>query len=84
MMKINNPLELSNFLKHQRKENKRSQVDVAAKIGIQQQTISSFERNSTQAKIDTLFRILNELDLEFQLNDKSSVDRSKTEWTEEW
>ena len=80
---INNPNELSIFLKDRRKKSKRSQGNVAANVGLQQQTISGFERQSSQAKIDTLFRILNELDLEFHLDDKGGAARVD-DWKEEW
>ncbi|MFT4926694.1 MAG: transcriptional regulator with XRE-family HTH domain [Phenylobacterium sp.] len=89
-MKINNPNELSIFLKGRRKQSKRSQSDVAVNTGVQQQTISAFERQSSQAKIDTLFRIVNELGLEFHLEDKGSAlrngggDGKNNDWQEEW
>lgn len=83
-MKINNPKELSYFLKHQRKKDKRSQQDVSSKIGVQQQTISAIERNSNQAKIETLFRIISELDLELHLNEKNSPMSAENDWLEEW
>jgi len=83
-MKINNTEELSYFLKHQRTKNKRSQANVSTRIGVQQQTISSFERNSAQARIETLFKIINELGLEFHLTEKSISENSKSDWHEEW
>ena len=83
-MKINNPKELSNFLKHQRKKGKRSQDDVSSKIGVQQQTISAIERYSNETKIGTLFRVISELDLELHLNEKHSPMIEENEWNEEW
>ena len=82
-MKINNPQELSGFLKQHRKLKKRSQHDVAAKVGLQQQTISSFERQSNQAKLETLFSIVHELGLEFHLQDGENLKPTKP-WQEEW
>ena len=83
-MKINNPKELSYFLKHQRRKSKRSQEDVSSKIGVQQQTISAIERNSNHAKIDTLFRIISQLDLELHLNEKYPARTDESDWNEEW
>lgn len=83
-MKINNPRELSNFLKYQRKKVKRTQDDVSSKIGIQQQTISAIERNSTQTKLETLFRVISELDLELHLTERKSSLKSVNDWHEEW
>ena len=83
-MKINNTDELSNFLKYQRKNNQRSQADVSSKIGVQQQTISSFERNSSQSKVVTLFKIINELGLELHLENKHLMTKDNNDWLEEW
>lgn len=87
-MKINNTNELSSFLKYQRKSNQRSQVNVASKIGVQQQTISAFERNSNHSKIETLFKILNELNLEFHIENKplptNNHKKNDDDWQEEW
>ena len=83
-MKINTPAELSSFLKQKRKKSKCSQGDVSAKIGLQQQTISAFERNATQAKIETLFKIVNELGLGLYLEDNTQALAEKVQWDEEW
>ncbi len=88
-MKINNPDELSTLLKYQRTKNKRSQSDVSSKIGLQQQTISAIENNSNQSKIETLFKIINELGLEFHLSEKripgqKSSSKNIDGWQEEW
>ncbi len=88
-MKINNPDELSLFLKHKRTKNRRSQADVSSKIGLQQQTISAIENNSNKSKIETLFKIINELGLEFHLIEKpipgqKNSKKGKECWHEEW
>jgi len=88
-MKINNPDELSIFLKYQRTKNKLSQANVSSKVGIQQQTISAIEINSNKSKIETLFKIINGLGLEFHLNEKiipgqKNFAKDKENWQEEW
>ena len=52
-----------------------SQVQVAAKIGLRQRTLSDIE-NSKSARLDTLLRILAVLDLELVVRErtKSSAD----------
>jgi HTH-type transcriptional regulator/antitoxin HipB len=84
-MKINTPEELSGFLKQKRKKDLYSQTDVSAKTGVQQQTVSAFERNSNQAKIETLFRLVNALGLELHLEDKNAPAADQSDqWQEEW
>ena len=56
---------------------------MATKVGLQQQTISSFERQSGQAKIESLFSIVHELGLEFHLQDGENLKPAKP-WQEEW
>ncbi|MCL1077056.1 helix-turn-helix domain-containing protein [Parashewanella spongiae] len=83
-MKLNSPAELSSFLKAQRKQLKRSQADVCEKIGLHQPSLSSFEKQSDQSKIETLFRIAHELGLEVHLQTQHETVPDARQWTEEW
>ena len=83
-MKINNADELSRFVRDQRKRQSRTQGDVSTNIGIQQQTVSAFERNAQNSKIDTLFRLINEIGLELHLTPAAEDDQSAATWSEEW
>jgi transcriptional regulator with XRE-family HTH domain len=83
-MKINNAAELSNFVKSQRKKNLRSQVDVSAKVGIQQPTLSAFEKSSHHSRVETLLKIVYELGLEFHLVEKDEHLPGADDWQEEW
>ena len=83
-MKVNNAVELSSLVKSQRKKVKRSQRDVALKVGILPQTISGFEKHSHNSKIDTLLKIIHELDMELHLVEKDQMPAEVEQWTEEW
>lgn len=82
-MKLNNPNELSSYIKTQRKTVKRTQENVADKIGLKQTTISSFEKSCATSKIETLFKIAHELGLVIEVSTKAERDNQKG-WEEEW
>jgi len=83
-LKINTASELSLFLKNERKQQQRTQAEVSSNIGIKQPTLSAFEKQSAQSRIDTLFKIVHELGLELHLSSNNDVDKDNPEWTEEW
>lgn len=62
-MKITSAKQLSAYLKDARLSQKLSQGRVADKVGIRQDTVSSFELNPESTKLDTLFKILASLEL---------------------
>lgn len=78
---------LSALIKDKRKALELSQDTLGKKCGIKQNTVSTFELKSDGAKIDTLFKLINALDLEIHLipkgasisiNDKPPFERD--EW----
>ena len=82
-MKINTANDLSLLIKSERKKQHRTQADVSSNIGIKQPTLSAFEKQSAQSRIETLFKIVHELGLELHLSSSKDIV-SDNEWTEEW
>jgi HTH-type transcriptional regulator/antitoxin HipB len=97
-MKVTNSKQLSAYIKDTRLNQKQSQADAAKKVGIRQDTISSFELNPDSTKLNTLFKILSALNLELEVkvrnselsgqqqgnNSAASVNTSDSKWQEEW
>lgn len=82
-MLIHSPKELALFVIDQRKQRKLSQAEVAGLVGLRQSTISAFENNPENTKLDTLFRILSAVhsDMHTLSKDDSTL---KALWKEEW
>ncbi|WP_351124078.1 helix-turn-helix domain-containing protein [Shewanella sp. T24-MNA-CIBAN-0130] len=93
-MKVTNSKQLSAYLKDARLNMKLSQSKAASKVGIRQDTVSSFEQNPDSTKIETLFKILSALNLELDIKVRNPElgcelvdDRAiptEQEWKEEW
>jgi HTH-type transcriptional regulator / antitoxin HipB len=93
-MKVTNAKQLSTYLKDARLNAQLSQSKVASKVGIRQDTVSSFELHPDSTKLETLFKILSALNLELdikvrnpQLVDEHRHDNAtvpEQEWKEEW
>jgi HTH-type transcriptional regulator/antitoxin HipB len=93
-MKVTNAKQLSTYLKDARLNAQLSQSKVASKVGIRQDTVSSFELTPDSTKLETLFKILSALNLELdikvrnpQLVDERRHDNAtvpEQEWKEEW
>ena len=87
-MKVTNSTQLSAYLKDIRQTRKLSQEKVACKVGIRQDTVSSFERNADATKLETLFKILSALELELVIQPRNSppgvAEENGGGWKEEW
>ena len=93
-MKVTNAKQLSVYLKDARLNEQLSQSKVASKVGIRQDTVSSFELNPDSTKLETLFKILSALNLELDIkvrNQELVNERSHENaivpdsgWKEEW
>ena len=87
-MKVTNSTQLSAYLKDIRQTRKLSQEKVACKVGIRQDTASSFERNADATKLETLFKILSALELELVIQPRNSppgvAEENGGGWKEEW
>jgi HTH-type transcriptional regulator/antitoxin HipB len=93
-MKVTNSKQLSAYIKDTRLNLLESQSKVAKKVGIRQDTVSSFEQNPDSTKLETLFKILSALNLELEVKVRNSelsaqqqedktLANNKT-WQEEW
>lgn len=87
-MKVTNSTQLSAYLKDIRQTRKLSQEKVACKVGIRQDTVSSFERNADATKLETLFKILSALELELVIQPRNLppgvAEENGGGWKEEW
>ena len=87
-MKVTNSKQLSAYLKDIRQTRKLSQGKVASKVGIRQDTVSSFELHADATKLETLFKILSALELELVIQPRNSppgvAEENGGGWKEEW
>lgn len=85
-MKVTNTRKLSAYMKDVRETKKLSQSKVASKVGIRQDTVSSFELSPDSTKLETFFKILSALNLELDIKprNESGSSNSDSGWKEEW
>ncbi|TCK61957.1 helix-turn-helix domain-containing protein [Seleniivibrio woodruffii] len=75
---ISSPEILGHAIKSARQKAKLTQGQLAEKTGLRQATISKIENGSKNTRLDTLFIVLSELNLDMALNPKDS--KLKAEW----
>lgn len=84
-MKISTTKQLSAYLKDVRLDSHLSQTDVAKKVGVRQDTVSNFELRAGTTKLDTFFKLLSALELDFEIAPRNSLNNDdKSDWKEEW
>ena len=84
-MKVTSAKQLSAYIKDARLSQKLSQGKVAGKVGIRQDTVSSFELNPESTKLETLFKILAALELSLDIRPRTDPAENATPgWKEEW
>ncbi len=84
-MKISTTKQLSAYLKDVRLESGLSQTDVAKKVAVRQDTVSNFELRSGTTKMDTFFKLLSALELDFEITPRNSkLGDDESGWKEEW
>ncbi|GHA16072.1 helix-turn-helix domain-containing protein [Oceanisphaera arctica] len=88
-MKVTNANQLSAYMKDVRLTQKLSQGKVAGKVGIRQDTVSSFELHPDTTKLETFFKILSALNLELAIQPRNTTDTdphidTSAGWKEEW
>lgn len=83
-MLIISPKVLAMMVTNQRKQLKLSQAEIAKRIGLRQQTISDFENNPANTRLDTLFRILSAVNLDLSLSAKDSSTTGEATSNEGW
>jgi HTH-type transcriptional regulator / antitoxin HipB len=72
------PLQLANSIRVKRRKLGLSQEQLAAKTGLRQRTLSDIE-NGKSARLETLLRILAELDLEFVIRERTKSSANDIE-----
>ncbi|QGW99151.1 helix-turn-helix domain-containing protein [Aeromonas veronii] len=84
-MKVTSAKQLSAYVKDARLLQKQSQGKVADKVGIRQDTVSSFELCPGSTKLDTLFKILASLELCLDIKPRTDPpDSPSSGWNREW
>ncbi|MDD2166452.1 XRE family transcriptional regulator [Glaesserella parasuis] len=79
-MLITTPDMLGNSLRDIRKQKKLSQMQIANQVALRQATISTFEKKTDKATIETLFKLLSGLGYELHIEPRPE----KTEGNDEW
>lgn len=79
-MLIRSPKELSQLFQSLRKQAGINQSEVASRVGLKQSTVSNFEVNSANTRLETLFRILSALELELDVKPKKDKSKGSIEW----
>lgn len=80
-MRVNSIKELAVVLHNQRLSLDISQSQLAELACTRQATVSNFENNPAQAKIETLFKLLSALELELEVRPKGSLAQdNKLDW----
>ena len=72
--------QVGHILSSRRKALKLSQKDLASKLGIVQSRISNLEEDASRLMLDRLIALVNLLDLEIVLQNKSNNQTQKSEW----
>ena len=76
---------LSHSLREIRHQQKLSQVQLAELANIKQSTLSDFENNASNTKLETLFKILSSLELELVVQPRpKNSQQSEDEYGEIW
>ena len=83
-MRLNTPQILAAVIRDQRKAQQLTQKETADRVGIKQTTVSGFENNPDQCKVETLFKLLSALYLEFHITRKGQSSDKNQEWDQEW
>lgn len=78
-MNVTTPNQFGTILAARRKHLGLSQAQVAARVGLSQNRLSVLEKNSATLTAAQLMGLLNALDLDLAVNERSSA-KSKAEW----
>lgn len=81
---IFNPKQLSDHLKLVRTQNSWSQSAVAKRVGVKQSTISNFENDPDRCQLQTLFKILQALDVTIQVSPNQKITQQQAPQDEDW
>ena len=80
--KTTSPVSLGRILRAARKQKGLSQTEAGNSVGLDQPTLSKIERGESNARIDTLFRLLAALDMEMIVRprQKASEESKGDNW----
>lgn len=81
---IFSPKQLSDHLKLIRTQNSWSQAEVAKRVGVKQSTISNFENDPDRCQLQTLFKILQALDVTIQVSPNQKITQQQAPQDEDW
>ena len=82
-MIVQNPEDVARILKTRRKASGLAQAAVAERAAMRQSTVSNFETQPNNARLDTLLRLCANLGLEVHLRAKEEVT-DQGSWPEPW
>lgn len=80
-MKAHSVKSLKNAINTLRKMKNLSQKQLSQETGLRQPTISNFENKPEKAHLETLFKLLEAMDLELEIKPKNT---ESNDWNEEW
>jgi HTH-type transcriptional regulator/antitoxin HipB len=75
---IYSPQQLANQLKLIRTNNNWTQVEVAKRVGVKQATISNFENEPDRCQLQTLFKIMQALQVSMAIVPNDNASRSNS------
>lgn len=77
---IRTPGQVGEILRRRRKSQRRSQSEVAAKLGLSQGRYSSVEADPAGLTLERLITLASLLGLEIVIRDRSDTPKSPSEW----
>jgi HTH-type transcriptional regulator/antitoxin HipB len=79
---IQTPQQLAQVLRGFRKRRRLTQTEAGNKAGLLPKTISSLEANAQRTSVESLFRLLSALKIEFVLREKEEapIQSSRSNW----
>lgn len=83
-MIVHSPADIALHYRSLRKSHKLSQAAIAEKIGVRQDTVSSFENQPDNTRIETVFRLIAALDMEIHILPKGQNPENQRDWPEKW
>ncbi|MDU5779555.1 MAG: type II toxin-antitoxin system antitoxin HipB [Pantoea sp.] len=77
---IYSPKQLAQLIRLERQKRGWTQSDLARRVGIKQATVSNFENNPDKTTLATLFKILQSLEQELVIQEKSAQNGKELDW----
>lgn len=77
---IYSPKQLAQLIRFERQKRGWTQSDLARRVGIKQATVSNFENNPDKTTLATLFKILQSLEQELVIQEKSAQNGKELDW----